>query len=261
MTNANSHFSIVIPAKNEEAFITQTLLSIAEQTCVDSATPIFLCDAHSVDATVALAQQVAATYQLNLTIAAGGLPPAARNSGARLVKTPFVLFMDADVILGEPNTLAIVLETAETQALDLVVTHIRPDQGNLLDRIFWRLFSVASRLKLGGPVATGSFMFMRMEAFRAAGGFDERMLLGDDIELARAIQPSRYAIAPTFMRTSMRRFHSYGYLRTFTEYLLAFLSKKRRLTDRKAYFAVDYTAQSDATLNNSPSHRDKQTHQ
>jgi len=65
MTNVNSHFSIVIPAKNEAAFIPQTLRSIAQQTCVDSATPIFLCDAHSADATVALAQQVAATYQLN----------------------------------------------------------------------------------------------------------------------------------------------------------------------------------------------------
>ena len=243
MATASHPFSIVIPAKNEEALIPQALLSIAQQTCVDSATPIFLCDANSSDATVARALQIAADHQLKLIIVPGGLPPAARNYGARLVETPFVLFMDADVILGEPTTLATVLALATTQSLDLVVTHIRPYQGKLIDRIFWRLFGVAARIKLRGPVAAGLFMFMRTAAFRAAGGFDERMLLGDDVELARAIQPSRYTLAPTFVFTSTRRFRTYGYGRTFREYLAVFFSRKRRLRNHANYFAVRYQGQ------------------
>lgn len=251
MPTASPPFSIVIPAKNEEAFIPQALLSIARQTCVDSATPIFLCDANSSDTTVARALQIAADYQLNLTIAPGGLPPAARNQGARLVETPFVLFMDADVILGEPTTLAIVLAMAITQSLDLVVTHIRPDQGNRIDRVFWRLFGVAAWIKLRGPVAAGLFMFMRTAAFRAADGFDERMLLGDDVELARAIHPSRYALAPTFVLTSTRRFRTYGYGRTLREYLAVFFSRKRRLRNHANYFAIHYQQQSKSNRDNS----------
>lgn len=240
MPATGSAFSIVIPAKNEEAFIPQALLSLAQQTCVDCTTPIFLCDANSSDATVALALQMAANHQLNLTIVPGGLPPVGRNKGAQQVVTPFVLFMDADVILGESTTLATVLALAESQTLDLVVTDIRPYQGRFIDRIFWQCFGIAARIKLRGPVAAGLFMFMRTDAFRATGGFDEHMLLGDDVELARAIQPRRYAIAPTFVFTSTRRFRTYGYGRTIYEYLAVFFSRKQRLHNRMDYFAVRY---------------------
>lgn len=105
--------------------------------------------------------------------------------------------MDADVILGEPNTLAIVLETAETQALDLVVTHIRPIRQPY-DRIFLApLLALPPVLNWAVPLRQAALCSCAWKP-SARGRFDERMLLGDDIELARAIQPSRYAIAPTF---------------------------------------------------------------
>lgn len=234
--------SIVIPCKNEQNYIGRLLDSLVQQTAVTSATPIFVCDAGSTDNTLAILQQYKEQHQPNLTILPGGLPPAGRNNGGRVVTTPYVLFLDADVILGEPETLQTSLNLAHTQQLDLVVTHIRPLENHFLDHLLWRGFSLAAKMKLRGAVATGMFMLLRTEVFRASGGFNEQMLLGDDVEMARFIAPGRYALAPTFIYTTSRRFQKYGYLRTFKEYLQVFFSRQHRLAQRKDYFAVRYDA-------------------
>ena len=89
--------TIVIPCKNEERYIKHLLFALVEQGI--GTTQIYLADANSTDSTRLLAENYAFELGLNLKIIRGGLPAKGRNNGARLAKTPYLLFLDADVML------------------------------------------------------------------------------------------------------------------------------------------------------------------
>ena len=87
--------TIVIPAKNEESYIGRILEELSLQKI--GKTQIILADAGSTDGTRKIASSTALDLGLNLTIIEGGLPAKGRNSGAKMARTPYVLFVDADV--------------------------------------------------------------------------------------------------------------------------------------------------------------------
>ena len=229
-------FSIIIPCKNESQYIAQTLQSIVLQTVVDLSIPIIIADAHSTDGTREVIQTFAKQHGLNVQIIDGGLPPVGRNKGAAMADTPYLLFLDADIELGETHTLEKVMQRAQADDLEMVVTHIQCKDANWLDVLLWRAFSLAARMKLKGGVATGMFIFIKKTAFDRIGGFNEQMSLGDDVEIARQISRQRFAIANTFIWTTNRRFKKDGYLRTFSRYLRVFFSKRYRQKNLTTYF-------------------------
>ena len=102
--------TIVIPCKNEEAYIQDTLFNLKQQGI--GQTKIYLADANSTDNTREVAREYAKELNLNLTIIPGGLPAVGRNNGAKLAKTPYVLFLDADITF--------TCLTAIEQALDTI---------------------------------------------------------------------------------------------------------------------------------------------
>ena len=60
----------------------------------------------------------------------GGLPSKARNNGFKLVNTPYVLFMDADVYLLDPKVLSNAMVKIHRYELDLVTAKFRSENGN-----------------------------------------------------------------------------------------------------------------------------------
>jgi glycosyltransferase involved in cell wall biosynthesis len=233
-------FGIVIPCKNERKYIPRLMESIRQQTAVGPDTPIVVADAGSTDGTREWLQEWQAAHGLNLRIIGGGLPPRARNLGARELETAYLLFLDADVELGSPDTLERVFAHMQARNLELSVARIRCPEGSWFDRLFWRVFNLFARFKIKGPVVTGMFICITREAFERAGGFREDMLLGDDVELGRQIDRRRFSLAPAWMHTSNRRFIAYGYLRTIGEYLQVFFSRTQRQRQRSSYFEVRY---------------------
>ncbi|MDX1905400.1 MAG: glycosyltransferase [Bacteroidia bacterium] len=229
-------FAIVIPCKNEAGYIERTLAAIQAQDALTPDTPIIIADAGSTDGTLALIEAFRQASGLNISLTAGGLPPAARNRGAALVQAPYIFFIDADIALGEPDTLSKALRLINNQNLDLVVTHIRCRDANWFDRFFWGAYGVFARLKVMGPVVTGMFICIRRDRFEAIGGFDERMLLGDDVEIGRQVPASKFAVADTWIETTNRRFVKNGYVQTVLEYIRVFFSRSRRLQNHLTYF-------------------------
>ena len=101
----NTELTIVIPAKNEEKTIANLLRSLERQTYKMYQVQIILADADSTDHTVDTATLLAARLNLlEFGVVKGGLPAVGRNAGAKLAKTRFLLFLDADVVL-EDQTL------------------------------------------------------------------------------------------------------------------------------------------------------------
>ena len=88
--------TIVIPCKNEENYIGHLLYDLAHQNDIDDIR-IIIADA-STDNT----RNVIAKYKpfLNIEVIDGGPVSVAKNNGARLVTTPYILFIDSYNFMG-----------------------------------------------------------------------------------------------------------------------------------------------------------------
>ena len=234
----NHLLTIVIPSKNEDKYIGKTLSSLVNQTAVNHSTPIIIADAGSTDETLNIVEQF--KNLLNIKVIPGGLPATGRNRGAKLANSEYVLFLDADVTLGEKTTIEDSLQLAETKNLDLVSTHIHTINGNWADSIFWHLHGLASTTKIIGAYAAGMFILMRTDAFNKLGGFNEQVALGEDWELTHQISRDKFSINNSYINTTNRRFSAQGYVKTFRQYLKVVTSEAYRHQDHKEYFDVTF---------------------
>ena len=87
------NLSIIIPTLNEEDYLPLLLESIKKQNFAEG--EVIVADARSQDKTV----EIAKSY--GCKVVPGGLPPKARNEGAKKARGELFLFLDADVVLPE----------------------------------------------------------------------------------------------------------------------------------------------------------------
>ena len=88
--------TIVIPSKNERDLISFTLKLLDKQIGIHG-TRVIISDS-SDDLTREVVENTYCPH-LEIEIIDGGFPSVARNNGAKLVETPYVLFLDADIFL------------------------------------------------------------------------------------------------------------------------------------------------------------------
>ncbi len=123
-------FSIVIPCKNESLYIEKLLLSIVGQSVYSPEVPIIVADDQSTDGTLDIINKCKQEHAMNLKVVAGGYPAIARNNGAQIASGKYLIFLDADVELGEINFLEKVLSLAREQNLFCVSSYIQCPDGN-----------------------------------------------------------------------------------------------------------------------------------
>ncbi len=109
--------TIIIPCKNEENYIGHLLESLSQQNGIGGVR-ILIADADSTDNTL----QVIKLYNdvLNIEVIKGGPVSVGRNNGAKLVTTPYMLFLDADVRFFHPSAIYDTLYQMRTYNLDLM---------------------------------------------------------------------------------------------------------------------------------------------
>ncbi len=237
-----SLLSVVIPCKNEEKQLKQTLTALQRQSFDMEDCPIYIADAGSTDRTLDIIGEFQKSNALDIHLVEGGYPPAGRNRGASYCQSEFILFLDADIELGENTTVEKAIDLAMEKDLDMVSTYIKCKDGNAYDRFFWeRMHAFTYRYPyIVGPYAAGMFILIRRRKFLELGGFNEAMVLGDDWELTSMISRKRFGVADTFIWTTNRRFRSQGYLRTISKYLRVAFSKDFRQKDNRKYMHVDF---------------------
>jgi glycosyltransferase involved in cell wall biosynthesis len=229
------NFSIIIPCKNEENYIGNLLESIHNQTVVNNQTPIFIADANSTDNTLEIINSF--KDKLNIKVIEGGYPSVGRNRGAAFARTKYLLFLDADVQLGGENFIKKALDLANKKDLYLVTSYIKCPEGNLFDKFFWLIYGLFLLLnKIIGPVSAGMMMFCNRDFFNSVGGFDEHIILGEDVEMAKAAPRNKFGVINAHILIDNRRFQKMGYLKTILSYILAFTSKKFRYRQNTYYF-------------------------
>jgi len=106
-------------------------------------------------------------------------PAAARNAGRRLVDTPLIAFVDADVLMPDPDWLSALLWHFADPQVALVAPRVRGESGSPLD-----LGAEPARIRAGTRVSyvPGAAVVVRVDAFDEIGGFDERLRFGEDVD-------------------------------------------------------------------------------
>ena len=178
-----SGLSIVIPAYNEADYISRTLESIARQD-FEGNLEVIVVDGHSEDDTIAVASAYKSRIDNLRVLTSERDIGRQRNAGAALSKNPFILFMDADVILPSGVLNKLSRETTWSEPFVATVLHTGEDM-NLTDRAVLVLtYALLGVARLGGcPVTNGDFLLTTRETHdRLAHGFAEDTLLGEDTD-------------------------------------------------------------------------------
>jgi glycosyltransferase involved in cell wall biosynthesis len=199
--------TIVIPCKNEEKYIHHLLDALRSQKLGD--TRIIVSDC-STDNTRQVIKENSAF--LNVEIVDGGPVATARNRGAQLATTPYILFIDADVIFFDRYVIRDAVDELEFYNLDLVTCNIKCYDNNKRTEIGFMIFNCINHiLKHFSPFAVGAFVLTRRDKFFELGGYNERFSTSEDYFLSRMYHPKKFKIIDHYFGQDSRRFKKMGY--------------------------------------------------
>ena len=176
--------SVVIPAKNAAAYIGETIASALAQAEV---TEIIVVDDGSTDGTLAIVRAIDDPRLRLMTNDDAGVS-AARNLGARNARGDWLVFLDADDRL-RPDAVTTLLMAAKS-APHAVLVYGDYNTIDSAGRTIGRRGllkgrqkpsgNVLERLAGGNFIVNGGIMLIRLDAFRASGGFDVSLRYCED---------------------------------------------------------------------------------
>ena len=175
--------TVVLPTRNESHNIARFLRSLPDDInliVIDSST----------DDTVARINELRPA--LTKVVVAEANIPQARQLGADLATTPWLLFTDADVIL-HPEY-AERLSRVELPPNTGGVVGVKGTTGAHLAYHRWFRRGQWALDAAGIPAATGSNMLVRTEVLRQVGGFDPALSVNEDTELMFRIKRAGYRV-------------------------------------------------------------------
>ena len=206
----NNLLTIVIPCKNEKDNIYECIGFIAKQVGF-AGTRVIIADTSDEEDSLDFLKYTEDNYRysLNIELIKGGFPAKARLEGSKLVTTPYILFLDADIMLQNKSLLGECL----AYNTDLVTVPFQTEKG--FNWIF-RLFDIQQQLSnlLGTPFAIGGFQLWKTEAYWKTGGYDETHLFAEDYWVSQKAE--KMVIHKTKgVWTSARRFKNKGFFYMF----------------------------------------------
>lgn len=207
-TKLSDKITIVVPCKNEENYIHHLLDALRKQNVGNTRVIIADC---STDNTRQVIRDN--SNGLNVEIIDGGPVSIAKNNGARLVTTPYILFIDADVRFFKNTVIRDAVNIIESKNLDLIGLNIKCYDKDPRAKAGFALFNVINHtLKFFSPFAVGAFMLTRRDRFEEFGGFPENLLTSEDYFLSKKYSPRKFKIIRHHFGQDSRRFKKMGYL-------------------------------------------------
>jgi glycosyltransferase involved in cell wall biosynthesis len=216
--------TIVIPCKNEENYIHHLLDSLRFQSIGDTRIIIADCSTDNTRQVIKNNSQL-----LNVEIIEGGPVSVAKNNGARLVSTPYILFIDADVRFFSNNVIKDSTDEIIKNDLDLIGLNIKCYDDDILAIMGFKIFNVTNNiLKYFSPFAVGAFMLTRRDRFIELGGFPEKFATSEDYFLSRMYDPKKFKIVNHYFGQDSRRFKKMGYLGMATYLIKNFINRNNK---------------------------------
>lgn len=232
MTRGAETVTIIMPIRNEGAFIDKSLGAVIAQDVPRARLQILVADGRSTDDTRSRVEELARCHPdlcLEIVDNAGGIVPTGMNAALRRATGEVVVRVDGHTII-QPDYVRRCLEALERSGADCV--------GGRMDAVADAALGRAVALATSSPFGVGGARFhyspreeevdtvymgaWPRELFERLGGFDEEMVRNQDDELSYRIRErggkivldpsirSRY-YPRTTLRTLWRQYFQYGY--------------------------------------------------
>ena len=207
---APSDVAIIVPVRNEARTIERCLRGLLAQDYPTDRLSIVIVDDSSIDATVEIAQRLAAAAPNACVLSGGSLPsgwagkPHACWRGALRSDGEYLCFLDADTA-PEPALLRRAVAVARAQHLDMLSLEPFLELGSFWERLIIPagLFAIACALDISrtsdpdtptAPV-NGQFLLVRRAVYFAVGGHRSvRAEIAEDSALALRVKQAGYRL-------------------------------------------------------------------
>ena len=209
MLNRVPDISVVIPAHNEQDYLSKCLAAISrnrDESGLQVETVVVLNRCTDDTERIAVESGATVVHEDAKNIA------RIRNAGVRASRGPVVVTIDADSYMSD-GTLAEIAAMVSDPRVVAGGADFRPERRSIPILLSYRMSKLLAA-RAGGSMA---LYWFRRSAFDAIGGFDEQRLLGEDIDFSSRLR--RYAEAEgrqyamlgnAHVITSCRKFDQFG---------------------------------------------------
>lgn len=199
--------TIVVPCKNEENYIVHLLMHLRQQDIGN--TRIIIADC-STDNTREVIQVMKG--DLNVEVIDGGPVSIAKNNGASLVTTPYILFIDSDVRFFSNTVILDTVNELEYNNLDLIGLYAKCYDNSVRAKIGFIIFNIInSIMRHWVPFAVGAYMLTRKDKFDEFGGFPAKYETSEDFFLSKMYDVKKFKLVNHYFGQDSRRFQKMGY--------------------------------------------------
>jgi len=240
--------SIIIPTWNEENYLPKLLDCIKKQTYKNY--EIIVVDGNSTDNTLKIAKKYGCrVFREPKDIK--GHPGIARNIGSKHAKGDILLFLDADVQIGN-SFLEKALKDFTEKNLDIAGFYFVPLSNKFIYKIIIGVYNflIGITQKFYAN-ASGCALFCKKWLFRKVRGFDESIKLAEDFDfVSRCSKFGNFRIIKNAkVNFSVRRFKIEGILKVTFSYILSGTYRIFFGPDRKNIFRWTTYSQLNKKLN------------
>lgn len=218
--------SIVIPTLNEEKCIRKTITSFGAHFAMPH--EIIISDGHSTDKTLAIARECGATVveynePKRQTIAEG------RNAGAAQARGEYLVFLDADCTIPNPDHFfSVIMKHFEADPKLVAVNvaiHVEKQSRTTMDFLVYFFFNHYLQLLnnvFGFGMAAGEFQMIRKDVFDKLGGYNGKLVASEDVDLfARLSRAGRVkTVGGLTIYHTGRRAHKIGWPKLLSQWIV-----------------------------------------
>ncbi len=246
MNELDKLFSIIVPARNEEAQISKTLKAIIkaiakfenkrhiDMDSSDSRVELIVVDNDSIDSTAAEVKYFVKEHSILAFNCSYIKAACARNLGVAKAKGRVFIFVDADTQIPE-DTLLRIHNLINNHSFGCGIFRLTGQKNSLRSWLWWTFWNHVRRLPLPKAKAFPALMFCARELFDKYGPFDEKVEIGEEWPILTRVfraEPERLVYDYTLTAYSSNRrmeLQPWGYTRTFLKYVWAIFLHKGRI--------------------------------
>ena len=218
----SNRLTIVIPSKNENRTLYDCIYNISRQNYI-SGVRIIIADISDEEKSLQYIRrlQIDFKYSLNIEVIKGGFPSQGRLNGSKLVTTPYMLFLDSDIFLTNPN---ILIECMEYDKELITVPFYTDKPYRWVFRMFDMFQSISSLI--GSPFAVGGFQLWNTDAYHRVGGYNPQELFAEDYSISQKVMSKNFKVHKVWgTYTSPRRFQTKGVIWMFKIMIKSYLNR------------------------------------